>query len=90
MLKTALLHPEILRVVARCGHHARILIADGNYPVSTKKGPRAKVVCLQLTPGVPTVAQVLETLLTTVPIDGVHTMGIDPSDPYAQAGDPPV
>lgn len=90
MLKTALLHPEILNVTARCGHHAKILIADGNYPASTKKGPHAKVVCLQLCPGIPTVAQVLQTLLTAVPIDVVNTMGIDPSDPYAQAGDPPV
>jgi L-fucose mutarotase len=45
---------------------------------------------LQLAPGIPTVAQVLETLLTAVPIDGVNTMGIDPSDPYAQSGEPPV
>jgi L-fucose mutarotase len=90
MLKTELLHPEILNVLARCGHHAKILIADGNYPASTKKGPGATVVPLQLCPGVPTVSQVLRTLLTAVPVDFVNTMGIDPSDSYAQAGDPPV
>ena len=56
MLKSELLHPEILRITARAGHHSKILIADGNYPVSTKKGPNAELVCLQLTPGVPTVA----------------------------------
>jgi len=28
MLKTTLTHPDILRVCARAGHHARILIAD--------------------------------------------------------------
>jgi len=90
MLKTSLLHPEILRVTARCGHHARILIADGNYPASTKRGPLSELVSLQLTPGVPTVAQVLRPLLELVPIDFINTMGIDPSDPYAQKGDPPV
>jgi L-fucose mutarotase len=90
MLKTPLLHPEILRVAARCGHHAKILIADGNYPSSTKRGPNAEVVCLQLSPGIPTVAQVLAALLPIVPVDFVNTMGIDPSDSYAQAGDPPV
>jgi L-fucose mutarotase len=90
MLKTTLLHPEILRIVARGGHHSKILIADGNYPAATKKGPNAELVCLQLTPGVPTVAQVLRTLLHALPIDHVNTMGIPADDPYAQRGDPPV
>ena len=90
MLKTTLLHPEILRVVARGGHHSKILIADGNYPAATKKGPNAELVCLQLMPGVPTVAQVLEALLSALPIDGVNTMGIPPDDSYAQQGEPPV
>jgi L-fucose mutarotase len=90
MLKTTLLHPEILRVVARCGHHAKILIADGNYPASSKKGIHAELVPMQLMPGVPTVAQVFRAILSAVPIDFVNTMGIDPSDPYASAGDPPV
>ena len=90
MLKTTLLHPDILRIVARGGHHSTILIADGNYPAATKKGPNAELVCLQLTPGVPTVAQVLRTLLSALPIDHVNTMGIPPDDPYAQHGEPPV
>lgn len=90
MLKTALLHPDILRIVARGGHHSKILIADGNYPAATKKGPNAELVCLQLTPGVPTVTQVLRTLLSALPIDHVNTMGIPPDDSYAQQGEPPV
>jgi L-fucose mutarotase len=90
MLKSELLHPEILRVTAQAGHHSKILIADGNYPVSTKKGPNAELVCLQLTPGVPTVAQVLRALLSALPIDHVNTMGIPADDPYAQQGEPPV
>lgn len=64
MLKHALIHPEINEVLARAGHHSRILIADGNYPVSTKKGPNARVVSLNLAPGLVTVAQVLEVLLS--------------------------
>lgn len=90
MLKSSLLHPEILATIAQCGHHAKILIADGNYPASSKKGPHARVISLQLTPGVPTVAQVLRPLLENLPIDEIHTMGIDPSDPYAKYGEPPV
>jgi L-fucose mutarotase len=90
MLKTTLIHPDILRVVARAGHHAKILIADGNYPASTKRGPKAELVCLNLSPGIVTVAQVLSALLTAVPVDHVNTMGIPPDDPYAQEGEPPV
>lgn len=92
MLNGPLLHPDILRVLARAGHHSRVLIADGNYPALDKRGPRAELVSLQLTPGVPTVAQVLEAILAAVRIDEVHTMGVDRADAYAAAtpGDPPV
>jgi L-fucose mutarotase len=92
MLNTPLLHPEILRILAQSGHHSKVLIADGNYPAATKRGPRAELVSLQLMPGVPTVAQVLEAILGTVQIDEVHTMGVDRTDFYAAAtpGDPPV
>jgi L-fucose mutarotase len=92
MLNTALLHPEILRILARSGHHSQVLIADGNYPAENARGPRAELVSLQLMPGVPTVAQVLEAILGAVRVDEVHTMGVDRSDSYAAAtpGDPPV
>jgi L-fucose mutarotase len=92
MLNTPLVHPDILRILAQAGHHSKVLIADGNYPALNKRGPRAELVSLQLSPGIPTVAQVLEAILGTVRIDGVNTMGIDRSDPYAAAtpGDPPV
>jgi L-fucose mutarotase len=90
MLKHQLLHPKISEILARAGHHATILIADGNYPASTKRGPNSEMVCLNLAPGIVSVAQVLNTLLTAVPVDRVNTMGIPPDDPYAQAGEPPV
>ncbi|MFY7878192.1 MAG: RbsD/FucU domain-containing protein [Pirellula sp.] len=83
MLKTSLLHPQILKTIAEAGHHAKILIADGNYPASSKRGPRSELVSLQLTPGIPTVAQVLRPLLEILPIDHIHTMGIEPTDEYA-------
>jgi len=90
MLKHQLIHPRINEVLARAGHHARILIADGNYPASTKKGPHAELVCLNLSPGIVTVAQTLRALLSAVPVDRVNAMGIPPDDPYAKKGEPPV
>ena len=90
MLKTTLTHPDILRILARAGHHSKILIADGNYPASTKRGPHAEIISLNLSPGVVTVAQVLGAVLSAVPADHCQTMGIPADDPYAQQGDPPV
>ena len=88
MLKHTLLHPKINEVLGRAGHHARILIADGNYPASTKRGPHAEVVCLNLSPGVVTVAQALHAVLSAIPIDEINTMGIPADDPYAAFGEP--
>lgn len=90
MLKTTLTHPDILRVLARAGHHSKILIADGNYPASTKRGPHAEIISLNLSPGVVTVAQVLRAILSAVPVDHCQTMGIPADDSYAQKGEPPV
>jgi L-fucose mutarotase len=90
MLKHQLLHPKINEALGRAGHHASILIADGNYPASTKRGPNAELVCLNLMPGVVNCAQVLEALLSAVPVDRVNTMMYTPDDPYTLDRDPPV
>ncbi len=90
MLKHELIHPKINEVLGRAGHHAKILIADGNYPASTKKGPNAEIVCLNLSPGLVTVAQTLRAILSAVVVDSVNTMGIPADDPYARHGEPPV
>ena len=90
MLKHRLIHPKINEVLGRAGHHAKILIADGNYPSSTKKGPNAEIVCLNLMPGVVTVAQALEAVLSAVPVDQVNTMMYTKDDPYALDNDPAV
>jgi L-fucose mutarotase len=90
MLKTSLVHPDILAALARAGHHAKILIADGNYPVSSKRGPRAELIHLNLAPGIVTVGEVLAAILTAAPVDALNTMGIPPDDPYARKGEPPV
>jgi L-fucose mutarotase len=90
MLRHLLIHPKINEIVGRAGHHAKILIADGNYPASSKKGPNAEVVCMNLMPGVVTCAQVLKAILSAVPIDAVNTMGYEKEGPYALTEDPPV
>ena len=67
-----------------------MLICDGNYPASSKIGPEAELVSLNLSPGVVTCSQVLRALVTAIPLDAVNTMGIPADDPYAKHGPPPV
>lgn len=90
MLKHKLIHPQITAALAAAGHHSSILIADGNYPAATKKGPHAQLVSLNLSPGIVTCSQVLEAVLSAVPIEQIHTMQYETTGPYALAGDPAV
>lgn len=90
MLRHKLIHPQINAILAAAGHHSAILIADGNYPASSKRGHRAELVSLNLMPGVPTCNQVLEAILSAVPIESIQTMQTETSGPYALDGDPPV
>lgn len=90
MLRHDLIHPEINAILGRAGHHAKILIADGNYPASTTLGPNAELISLNLAPGIVSCSQVLRSLLTAIPIDAANTMGIPSDDPYALQGDPPI
>lgn len=90
MLKHQLIHPQISQILALAGHHSTVLIADGNYPASTKKGPNAQVVSLNLMPGLVSCDQVLAAILSAVPIDAVYTMIPETTGPYAMSEDPPV
>jgi L-fucose mutarotase len=74
MLKTKLLHPEILMELGRNGHGAKILISDGNFPVTTCTPPTAKKVFLNFTPGVLNVVDVLTVLRDFIPIESATVM----------------
>jgi L-fucose mutarotase len=74
MLKTTLLQPEILEALGSAGHGAKVLIADGNFPFSTRGNPSAKHVYLNLAPGMLTVTDVLKVLVTAIPIEAAEVM----------------
>lgn len=77
MLKTRLIHPHILEALAAAGHGSKVLIADGNYPASTQLGENAELVYLNLAPGKLTVTEVLDILLTAIPIEDAAVMEPD-------------
>ncbi|HMF32743.1 MAG TPA: RbsD/FucU family protein [Candidatus Lokiarchaeia archaeon] len=74
MLKTKLLHPEILRALGSAGHGSKVLIADGNYPFTTGSPVTATKVFLNLMPGIPKVTDVLEALASAIPIEAADVM----------------
>ncbi|MBA2793223.1 MAG: transporter [Thermoleophilaceae bacterium] len=90
MLKGPLLHPEILHALGRAGHSSRILIADGNYPHWTTRGPNAEVVFLNLAPGVVSVTDVLGTLADALPFEAATVMATAKTGPQAMAEDPEI
>ncbi|MBN2309500.1 MAG: RbsD/FucU family protein [Candidatus Hydrogenedentes bacterium] len=77
MLKQRLIHPEILDSLAAAGHGSKVLITDANYPASTRLGENADLVYLNLAPGIPTVTQVLEALLSAIPVEDAAVMEPD-------------
>jgi L-fucose mutarotase len=90
MLKHTLLHPQINQVLGRAGHSSQVLIADGNYPAFHTLGPHAELVSLNLSPGIVSCCDVLRALVTAIPIEAAHTMGIPEDDPLSKSGDPPI
>ena len=72
MLRHKLIHPQITAILAAAGHHSTVLIADGNYPAASKRGPRAELISLNLMPGVPTCNQVLEAVLSAIPVEAIQ------------------
>ena len=74
MLKSRLLHPEILRALGEAGHGSQVLIADGNYALLTGSSAAAHRVYLNLAPGLVTVTDVLAVLVDFIPIEAAQVM----------------
>jgi L-fucose mutarotase len=74
MLRTPLIHPEILGALATAGHGSQVLISDGNFPHVTATPAGARRVYLNLSPGRVTVTEVLAALAPTVPLEAAAVM----------------
>lgn len=69
MLKLRLLHPDILMALGSSGHGAKVLIADGNFPLSTRAPEHCKKVFLNLSADLLTVTDVLKVIKEYIPIE---------------------
>ena len=76
MLKTKLAHPEILFALGKAGHGSKILLADGDYPVSTTKGINSTIVHLNICPGLVGCIELLEVLLPIVLVEKAEVMDV--------------
>jgi L-fucose mutarotase len=84
MLRTALIHPQILEALGAAGHGSLVLISDSNFPSLTAPLREARRVYLNLRPGMVTVTDVLKTLIKVAPIERAVLMAPD------GGGTPPV
>ena len=77
MLRTGLIHPQILESLASAGHGSLVLISDGNYPSLTAPHANARRVYLNLCPGTVSVTEILAALVPVLPIERVAFMQPD-------------
>jgi L-fucose mutarotase len=80
MLSTSLTHPQILSALGKAGHGSLVLIGDGNFPHSTAPAASAERVYLNLRPGMITVLDALEVLVSVLPIEAAAVM-VPPDGP---------
>jgi L-fucose mutarotase len=90
MLKTSVLHPEILAALGAAGHLSKILISDGNYPHNTRSNPRAKIVWANFVPGVVDAVTALKLVCDAVPVEAVEVMEPTRSGLHSMSEDPPI
>ena len=89
MLNGKLIHPEILEVLGRAGHGSKILIADGNFPFTTKSSPYARKVFLNLSPGLVGCVDVLTAICSAIVVESACVMA-PPADGDFAMGKPDV
>jgi L-fucose mutarotase len=87
VLRQGLIHPELLSGLASAGHGSTVLLADGHYPVTTGTHAAAQRVWLNLSPGLLTVTQVLESLVDVVAVESATVMQPPATEPEPAAFD---
>ena len=74
MIKSEILHPQLLAALARAGHKARILISDANYSFVTNASPRAEIVYLNFAPGTVASTEILSRVTRLINVEQATMM----------------
>ncbi|MFK3707360.1 L-fucose mutarotase [Raoultella sp. BIGb0138] len=79
MIRSDIIHPDLLQALAQCGHKAQILLADANYSLLTNTAPRARIIYLNFSPGLISSVVILEKILGYISIEKARLMS-SPAD----------
>ncbi|PWC18050.1 RbsD/FucU transporter [Brenneria roseae subsp. roseae] len=74
MIKSEIIHPELLKILAQCGHKANILIADANYSFVTNSARNAQIIYLNFTPGMISSTAILDKILGYINVEKATLM----------------
>lgn len=74
MIKTDIIHPDLLQALAQCGHKANILIADANYSCLTNSSPQARIIYLNFSVGLISSVVILQKMLGYINVENAVLM----------------
>ena len=74
MLKTPIIHPQLLNALGKCGHKGQILIADSNYAYGSNVSDKAEIIYLNLAPGLLDAQTVLKKVLECINVESASMM----------------
>lgn len=74
MIKSDIIHPDLLQALAQCGHKANILITDANYSFLTNTSTQARIIWLNFSPGMISSVIILEKILAYINVEKATLM----------------
>ncbi len=77
MLKSKITQPEVIHALARTGHGSRLLITDSNYAADVLSSESATRIFLNFMPGKLLVTEIMEGILSAVPVEQAYSMLTD-------------
>lgn len=83
MLRGGILHPDLLRGLARCGHGSKVLVADALFPHATGARPEVERIHLNLSPGMVPATEVVRLIADACHIEAATWMWAPDGPPDA-------
>ncbi len=74
MIKSPIIHPEILATLAKAGHKAQILISDANYSFVTNSAPGCEIIYLNFAPDMIPSTTILQGLAALINVEQATMM----------------
>ena len=74
MIKSEIIHPELIGALAKCGHKTQILIADSNYAVLSNTNPKAQIIYLNFAKNLLDATTILDRLLKCINVESATMM----------------